>query len=379
MRYLLNTHKNDAGTRVCIFDLYTRLRGLGVQASLNNWTGYKYHDIVVFMGYDHDIERARRENPKIKVVLADPKLSTREYISAAKAADLLLVSSVEQRDVFLQLNRNIQVYYMFPEMDEKSKVHSQSGGVVIAYHGNRVHLEAMCPILRPALEALTKTYKVTLLCIYNIANLGRAELESLEYAGVCVVHYQWSQDTLVEILFGADVGIMPNELPIRNRQNALWHTAFKIGNYAYEPFDHLVRYKASANPGRLFPFVCAGLPVIADFCPSASQFIHDAESGFIVSRPDGWYFALKKLADSAELRQSNAKKLRDVVMTVHKKQIHNFIDACSSLYKGGANDGDVRVLGVPSLEDDQQRFYNYARPQETPRQWIGRQLKKLCR
>lgn len=375
MRYLFNTHSDDAGTRVCIFDLHAKLCALGIHATLNDWSAYKDHDVVIFMGYDHDIERARRDNPRISIVLADPKLSSRECILAARQADLLLVSSIEQRDAFLRLNPNILIHYMFPDMGMRHRQHYNHEGVVVAYHGNRVHLEAMRDSVFPALAALAELCPVELLCIYNLAHLGRANLPGLEEAGVKVSHIQWHNDTLLDNLARADVGIMPNELPIQDRQAALWNTALPIGNYAYEPFDHLVRYKVSANPGRLLPYACAGLPVIADFCPSASQFIRDGESGFIASSPHGWHFALLSLTESVQLRQSCADRLRDIVFAQQQGQAQAFVNACNNHVR--------RVpCGIPTAvtAEDQQRLFNdFPRPQETPLRWLRRQLRRLLR
>jgi glycosyltransferase involved in cell wall biosynthesis len=372
MRYLLNTHSDDTGARVCITDLHAQLRSHGLHVTLNDWSAYKDHDVVVFMGYDHDIERAKQDNPEIKVVLADPKLATAELSSAARKADLLLVSSVEQRDRFLRLSLNVHLHYMFPFLAERPRIHLDDTSFKIAYHGNRVHLDAMRFSVMPALRSLAKNLKVELLCIYNVASLGQADLKDLTAAGIKVMHIQWTEETLVHVLAQADVGIMPNELPIRNRQDALLRTAYSVGEYAYEPFDHLVRYKASANPGRLLPFACAGLPVVADFCPSASQFIRDGESGFIVSSPHGWYFALSKLAKSAELRQTCADYLRELVISTQKKQTQAFINACEDLNTSRPPELD----GFEKVEEEQRLFYRYPRPQETPLLWLRRQLKK---
>lgn len=375
MRYLLNTHRDDAGTRVCVIDLHAQLSALGLHATLNDWSAYKDNDVVVFMGYDHEIERARRDNPNIKVVLADPKLASREYILAARQADLLLVSSVEQRDAFLRLNQNVLIHYMFPEMEARHRQHDDHAGVVVVYHGNRVHLEAMRGSVVPALVALAQSHPVELLCIYNLAHLGRADLPGLEEAGIKVSHVQWDGDTMLDTLARADIGIMPNELPIRDRQEALRHTALPIGNFAYEPFDHLVRYKVSANPGRLLPFACAGLPVIADFCPSASQFIRDGESGFIVSSPHGWHFALSRLAESAQLRQSCAERLRDIVFAQQRDQAQAFVHACNNLVRRAPPD----IPDAETAEDEQRRFNDFPRPQETALRWLRRQLRRLLR
>lgn len=375
MRFVLNTNRDDAGTRVCIFDLHKQLCSLGLDATLNDWTGYKQYDVAVFMGYDHNIERARSENPNIKIVLADPKLSSRVCIWAARQADLLLVSSIEQRDAFLRLNPNILIHYMFPDMAARLRQHQNHTGMVVAYHGNRVHLEAMRDSVIPALAALAKEHPVELLCIYNLTHLGRADLPGLEEAGVKVSHVQWRSDTLLDDLARADIGIMPNELPIRDRQAALWNTALPTGNFAYEPFDHLVRYKVSANPGRLFPFACAGLPVIADFCPSASQFIRDGESGFIASSPHGWHFALLSLTKSVQLRQSCADRLRDTVFAQQQRQAKAFVHACSNLECRAPFD----ISEAATAEDDQRRFNDFPRPQETPLRWLRRQLRRILR
>ena len=373
MRFLLNTRRDDAGTRVCIHDLRARLVERGLEATLNDWSNYAHYDVVVFMGYDHDMERARRINSGIKIVLADPKLARSDYISAARGADLLLVSSVEQRDSFLKLNQNVLIYYMFPDLSMKPKLHSNAGKLVIAYHGNRVHLEAMRHSVLPAIAALAKARPLEFHAVYNIAHLGRSDLSLLDKCGVAAKHVQWDPLTLVDCLNAADIGVMPNELPIRERQLALAATAYSVGEFAYEPFDHLVRYKASANPGRLYPFVCAGVPIIADFSPSASQFMQDGRGGFIVSSPHGWYYALSRLAESPALRQSCADRLFRELSEQYYRQFDDFIAAC----------GDTErrltplINGVATAEEEQESFYKYSRPNETLPRWAMRQFNRF--
>ncbi len=118
MRIVLNTRSDTAGAQASIVGLALRLRAAGIDATLNDWDGYAGYDVAIFMGYDHELERARAENPSIRVGLSDPKQSRREWIDAARAADFLLVSSVEQREAFLRLNRSIHVLYMFPVMPD---------------------------------------------------------------------------------------------------------------------------------------------------------------------------------------------------------------------------------------------------------------------
>ena len=140
MRIVLNTRSDDAGSRVCVVELGARLRAAGAEATVGDWGRYDRYDVAVFMGYDHELEEARRQNPRIRVVLADPKLSRPDRAAAARAADLLLVSSVEQREAFLSLNRNVHVHFMFPDVPSYERRHDEHEPVVIAYHGNRAHL-----------------------------------------------------------------------------------------------------------------------------------------------------------------------------------------------------------------------------------------------
>jgi glycosyltransferase involved in cell wall biosynthesis len=325
------------------------------------------------MGYDHAIEAARGRNPHIKIILADPKLGSPKYIRAAREADMLLVSSVEQRDAFLRLNQNVIIYYMFPETPFKPRTHADTGRTIVAYHGNRVHLEAMRYSVMPAMVALAATRPVEFHAIYNIQHLGQADLSLLENGGVAIKQIQWDSSTVLESLRAADIGIMPNELPIRNRLNALASTAYPEGEFAYEPFDHFVRYKVSANPGRLYPFACAGVPVVADFAPSASQFIRDGVSGFVASSPHGWYYALARLAESAPLRRTCAERLWQEVDGQYRRQVDDFISACQASTRTVL----PAISGHATAEEEQKMFHETPKPSETVLRWGIRQLNRL--
>ena len=325
MRIVLNTRSDDAGSRVCILTLGARLNEHGVDAAVNDWGRYDQYDVAVFMGYDHELEAARRENPGIKVVLADPKLSRPEWIAAARSADLLLVSSLEQRDVFVGLNRNVLVHHMFPAMPARERRHAEGKRVVIAYHGNRVHLESMASGARSAIEELARRRAVEFRAVYDLRGLGRARL-GLPAGELDVREIQWETDPW-DALADADIGIVPTELPLDRRLDALELTALPEPVLNYEPFDHLVRFKASANPGRLFPFARLGIPVVVDFVPSLSQFVDDGVSGFVASSPAGWLYALERLADSAELRASMAAALRKRLDAVYEQQVPSLLQA----------------------------------------------------
>src|SRR5262245_39916770 len=319
------------------------------------------------MGYDDDAERARAGNPAIRVVLADPKQSKREWVRAAREADGLLVSSVEQRDAFYRLNRNIFVYFMFPPMRAAVRRHEQTEPLVIGYHGNRVHLESIAHSVRPALEELGRRRPVELWALYNIEARGRAVRGVPDERFVRVRHIQWTPDRepgtqvsprFYDTLARADIGIVPSELPVRGRRDALAATAYPEPEPAYEPFDFLVRYKASTNAGRLYPFAQLGIPVVADFVPSAAQFVLDGESGLLASSPHGWLAALETLADSAGLRERLAAGLRERLTAAYDAQVPALLE----FLDGPSHGGPASFAGDASAEEDLARLAGYATP-----------------
>ena len=126
MRIVLNTHRDDPGTRACITGLHQRLCKRGIDAELNDWEHYERYDVAVFMAYDNDMVAARQTNPDIRIGLADPKQATPEHMAAARDADFLIVTGVEQRDVFYRHNRNVLAYCMFPPMPPAERVHVEA-------------------------------------------------------------------------------------------------------------------------------------------------------------------------------------------------------------------------------------------------------------
>lgn len=373
MNIVLNAHVDDPGSAACITGLHRRLVDTGVDATLNDWDHYDRYDVAVFMAYDHDMPAARKANPRIRVALADPKQAGADYLAAARDADFLMVSSVEQRDVFYRHNRNVLVHFMFTPMRTIDRVHVDRDPIAIGYHGNRVHLECMFETVTPALNALAKARRIEFWALYNIERLGRASIGLPDPALMTIRHIQWSPNAFFDDFAKVDIGIMPTAIPIRDRLAALESTAYPESEFAYEPFDHLIRFKASTNPGRLYPFARLGIPVVADFTPSASQFIRDGESGLIVSSPHGWFEALGSLASSADLRNRTARGLREAVDRAYDRQIGDFLDFCAMPLRK-----DVPVFdGIPTADDELARLERYERPQGPGRlNRIGRRLRR---
>lgn len=367
MRIVLNARVDDPSSRGCIVPLHARLVERGVDAVLGDWGHYEAYDVAIFLAYDHEMEAARRANPRIRVGLADPKQTRPEWIEAARQADFLVVGSVEQRDAFLRLNRNAVVVSMFPLLPANPRRHRDRSPVVIAYHGNRVHLESMAGGARAALEALGRTRSVELRAVYNIEAFGRASRGLPDPAIVPTVHVPWTEETaagttvsraVVETLADADIGIVPSLLPIVDRHRALRTTSQWEPWLAYEPFDHLVRYKASTNPGRLYPFARLGVPVVCDHVPSSAQLVRDGVSGFLAGSAYGWFDSLDRLAADAGLRARLAAGLADAIESSLALELDQLVEALAA----PPLPSPPAIPGEPSAEGDLAELGRYASP-----------------
>ena len=345
-------------SRVCIRELQQRLQEAGIEATTNDWNHYQNYDVAIFPGYDHDLENARRQNAAIRVGLADPKQARAEWLAAARAADFLMVSSLEQREAFLRLNRNILIHYMFLRLPTQAKRHVNADAIVVGYHGNRVHLECMRDGVQLALEELGRHRRVELLMVYNMAANGRARIGLPNPSLVRHRHVQWTPDGYASDLASVDIGIVPAMLPIRDRLASLEASAFPEPEFCYEPFDYMIRYKASTNPGRIQPFACLGIPVVADATPSAAELIEDGVSGRLSLSPEGWFAALDDLAASASLRDTLAANLRAKIERAYERQIPRLIEFCATLGSRPA----VVLPGAATAEADLQALPRYERP-----------------
>ena len=298
MKVLINTNYEAAGTKVCVDDLSAKFKRNGDVVERNNWNNYSGYDLILFMSPDPEVRTAKSQS-RAKVGLMDPKL-TKEREPEVRAADFLLVSSIEQRDFFLKYNKNIFIYYMFPEIEAVSKNHKNKPKIIIGYHGNKKHLEEMEEV-SIALDELSFKYNLELLAIYNIKNNGKWTRNRPTRCKVTDV--QWSPDSYHRELFKADIGIIPAKVPIKH------FTGFNVR----KRYDYVMRFKYSNNPGRVYPFSQLGIPVIADFTPSYCQIIADGRSGLLAYSKEGWYWAIEKLILDHTLRQKLSDNMKEYI------------------------------------------------------------------
>lgn len=370
-RFLFNcSNPRTPAGEVCITGLAKLLQGAGHQVGFNQWDGYDAYDYVIFMGYESRVAEARTKNPAIKVGLGDPKVENQQE---AALADFLLVSSVEQHDLFLSVNPNCFIYYMFPEMPCLTIQPRQREKTVIGYHGNKVHLDALFPRVTSALERLSRKRPVELRVIYNVRALGRWAIGRRAPFSFPVTLVQWSPEALVNALSDADIGIVPNDIPLRSeagvkRSSYGWRKIFLENER-----DYVIRFKYSSNPGRIYVFERLGIPVVADFFPSAAQFLEHGKRGFLAHSVAGWERSLSDLADSPTLRGQLAGGLRThVEANYNREQIfRNFLSFLDSLRPTPAS------AQLPPLFERSEIRYHWEILQELIRRAISSLKRKL--
>ena len=313
-KIVINTNYHAAATVTLVDELIPRLEAAGHAVTRNDWEHYQSYDAAFFMSPDSEVHEAIAANPQLVTAVLDPKLVPGRRNAENAAADLLVVTSIEQRDALLALNDAIFVYYSFPNFTAGRKEHRKASPVIIGYHGNKEHLHCLAPTVTRALDSLSRHYQLEFWAMYNITRLGRWR-RGLPRR-IPVRHIQWSEQAYYDELAQADIGIANNAIPL----NALapWLSQLpglpaRLGGYPYRSNDYLVRYKYSTNPSRIYVFGMLGIPVVYDFSPSSSQLIRDGVNGYLAQGRAGWRWALEQLITQPQLRQTMGQQLQRTV------------------------------------------------------------------
>ena len=260
-------------------------------------------DYAFFMTYPADLEELKKVKelyPKLKTAILDPR--GKQVLPYIKYCDFLIIDSIEMSDYFSKFSIPMFTYYEFPLFNSITKTHKDKDVIIIGYHGNKVHLTAMFPRITSALKILSKENNIEFWPVYNIEKLGYWNIGVPD--GLKVRHIQWHSDVYTDELLDIDIGILPSTIPIKK--------AVKVSRFFLDsPEDYVVKFKMPSNPGRLAVFAKLGIPVVSDFKPSHFQFIEEGQSGFLAYSTAAWYHALKRLIESAELRNEIANNMSE--------------------------------------------------------------------
>lgn len=271
-------------------------------------TNVSDYDVVLVMTYDHHlVQKIKEVSPKSKIGIIDPRNHT--VYDSTLLCDFLVVDSIEMEDYWSRSKKPIFRYAEYPDIPVIKKRHCDTDVLKVGYHGNQIHLDCMQDTVTPALRNLSDRFKIELIVMYN--GSPPTGNESWIPEGVVVKHVQWDMDRYTSHLAQCDIGLVPN--------NILHDTSEKSSNslnrkYNYSSDDYSLRFKMPSNPGRFIVFGKLGIPVVADFYPSALQYLReDLYTGMVACNPSGWEHCLEKLMLSTHLRQKMGDGLQRLV------------------------------------------------------------------
>jgi len=274
------------------------------------------YDIGLFMTYDHEIlKHVKEKYPSLKIGLIDPR--SHRVKPNASYADFLVIDSIEMEDYWRIAQKPMFKYVEYPNIETVEKTHKKKEKILIGYHGNQIHLECMAHNVTPALSALGQKYDLELVVMHNGAPPQGHESWFPQEVEVC--HVPWSMDNYTQELSKCDIGIVPNNMV---HDTSTKHLTKTSNNFNYSVDDYSLRFKMPSNPGRFVIFGKLGIPVIADFYPSALQYLQNG-TGFVAHNPQGWYHCLEELIKSHELRQDMGNSLQNLIKTKFDFGIQN--------------------------------------------------------
>jgi hypothetical protein len=266
------------------------------------------YDVVLIMTYDHHlVQRIKEDSPNSKIGIIDPRNHT--VYDSTLLCDFLVVDSIEMEDYWSMSKKPIFRYVEYPDIPVIKKNHIDTDVIRVGYHGNQIHLDCMQDTVTPALRNLSNRFNIELVVMYN----GQPPTGNEPWMprGVSVKHVQWSMDSYVSDLAQCDIGLVPNNI----LHNSLEKSTNSLDRkYNYSSDDYSLRFKMPSNPGRFIIFGKLGIPVVADFYPSALQYLReDLKTGMVACNVSGWERCLEKLMQSTSLRQEMGDGIQQLV------------------------------------------------------------------
>jgi len=268
----------------------------------HSFDSYTVYSVAIFFGPQSFAVDLRKTSPDCYIINLDPKLNCQSDYDEVIHSDLALVSSVEQQIFAERYCSNVHIFNWFPSLSCIPSSKLADSPVVIAYQGNKVHLNSMAHSVSPALSRLYREgYDIRLLAIYDIMNLG---FWTYGRPSLPIDDLQWEDSTYLDHLASAQIGIIPNLLPVGSRRAHFltWTTALGSRLHNYNPNDYILRFKLNSNANRFWEFSQLDIPIVADMYPSSSQLVSHGLNGFLACNAQDWYYSLKRLITSPELR-----------------------------------------------------------------------------
>lgn len=260
---------------------------------------YSKYDVALFMGPNQKSKEAKARNPYIIIGIVEPRAASKIDFSVV---DFIIVNSIESKDFFSRYTPNIMIYYTYPAVPSQEKCPIKKNRLILGYHGNLLHLDAMYPRITKAIEKLSEETPVELWAMYNIERLGKWRKPDRVDMGFPVIHIQHNDHNYAQYMAHVDIGLVPQLIPVRESKILRYLIGTCNHNYNERTDNYFLRFKETTNIGRHLVFAQYGVPVVSDMTPSTCAFIDDGYDGFVAYHTEGWFRALQKLALNESLR-----------------------------------------------------------------------------
>jgi hypothetical protein len=237
--------------------------------------------------------------------------------------DFIVANCIEARDYFSKYVDHITIYYDYPQVPEKLACPIEKNALILGYHGNLIHLQAMVPRITNAISEMAKNIPIELWAMYNIQKLGKWKAPGRARLGFAVEHIQYSEENYAKYMAHVDIGIVPQFMPVRENGVLRYLIGSPSRRFHERRHNFFLRFKETTNIGRHLVFAQYGIPVISDMSPSACAFIEDGVDGYVAYHEHGWLAALKKLALSRSVRIQMGQKLKEKFQSTATSDILN--------------------------------------------------------
>jgi len=252
------------------------------------------------MGSNQKSKEAKEEKSSILTGIVEPRAAQKMDFSVI---DFIIVNSIESKDYFSRYSQNIFIYYTYPVVPPREISPLKKNCLILGYHGNLQHLDAMYPRITKAIEQIANEVPLELWAMYNIEKFGKWEKPDNIEIGFPVLHIQYNFQNYAKYIANVDIGLVPQLIPVRENSILRYLIGSFNRKYNEREDNYFLRFKETTNIGRHLVFAQYGIPVVSDFTPSACAFIDNEYDGFVAYHTGGWTRALQKLALDKNMRR----------------------------------------------------------------------------
>lgn len=285
--FCTNCNLNTGSYRIWINDsieYLSKISNINVKLC-KNFNEIREDSIIIFSKGDYRNALDKRFSNRIKGAI---------NVSASDLnlpLDFIIVGSLEEKLSLYNAYKNVFIINLIEKIYENNilKEHKESNEINISYHGSYTHLHKLNSGFFEALKRFKKeNIKLKFSCLVDNLEKSKYILDNFLDAEDYRV-FKYSVNESLNFIKKADIGVVPNVTKIKlNNIN----TSVDLGLY---DTDYILRFKNKSNPGRCFPFIQLGIPVITDLTPSNMPMFFDEKCGLISNCKNSWYFNIKKL------------------------------------------------------------------------------------